>query len=252
MTADRPSSRTRPATGSDATGGTTRRKTTATLDRADSDPFSRGDQRQLKTDAIVAAAARLIHQRGVAGTSLDDVADALGVTKPAVYYYVKNKEELVYLCHTRIAKGQAGAIDDALALEGTGAQKIRAFVERYARFVWAPDSGLPRLWQDNSLGAPKRKEIAKAYFEQSDRLVALIADARRDGSIGDHAPEIVERALVSSILWVPIWYNEKVLGYDQAALLAKLLDVFFTGLTPKQAPRSSRARKPKPLAGQPR
>jgi len=218
-------------------------------ERPSADPFSRGAQRQIKTDAIVDAAAKLIHQRGVAGTSLDDVAEALGVTKPAVYYYVKNKEELIYLCHLRIAGGQAAAIDAALEATGTGAQKIKIFLETYARFVWSPDSGLPRLWQDNSLSGSMRRDVNQAYFKQSDRLVALIDSARRDGSVGDHDPQIVERALVSAILWVPIWYNEKMVSYDQPTLLAKLTDVFFTGLTPKQAPRSGRKPRAKRISG---
>ncbi|MEY2756618.1 MAG: hypothetical protein RIR33_396 [Pseudomonadota bacterium] len=190
-------------------------------------------QHQDKRDAIVAVAAKLIHDHGVAGTSLDDVADALGVTKPSVYYYVRNKEELVALCHLRIASQQAQAIDEALACKGSGIKKIETFIRAYAQFVWSPDSGLPRLWQDNSLGIAKRREVNRAYFAQSDRLVELIRDAEGDGSI--HIPDaaIVERALVSSILWVPIWYNEKKSHYNHNQLLALLMDLFLKGLEPR-------------------
>jgi AcrR family transcriptional regulator len=201
--------------------------------RKKANPFKKNVQHQDKRDAIVAVAAKLIHDRGVAGTSLDDVADALGVTKPSVYYYVQNKEDLVALCHLRIANQQAQAIDHALACNGSGIQKIEAFIRAYARFVWSPDSGLPRLWQDNSMGAAKRREVNRAYFAQSDRLVRLIKDAQHDKSIRAPNAEVVERAMVSSILWVPIWYNEKAAPYDHDELLTLLMELFLKGLEPR-------------------
>ncbi len=195
--------------------------------------FNRGDQHQIKTDAIITAAARLISENGVGGTSLDDVADKLGVTKPSVYYYVNSKEELIFLCHMRIVEQQTLAVDRAIATSGTGADKIKAFIRTYAQFVWSPDSGLPRLWQDSSLNAKRRKEVNKAYLKQAKRIGALIDGGKKDGSLFPHDSEIVERALVSSILWVPIWYNEQSLPYDREKLLEMIIELFFTGLTPK-------------------
>ncbi|MEM8987411.1 MAG: TetR/AcrR family transcriptional regulator [Pseudomonadota bacterium] len=201
--------------------------------KVETDPFSRDDQRQVKVDAIVAAAARLIHDHGVSGTSLDDVADALGVTKPSVYYYVKNKEELVYLCHMRIVERQSNAINIALSTEGSGAEKVKAFIKSYAAFVWAPDSGLPRLWQDTTLKPKKRKAVNKAYFAEADRLIEIINNGISDGSLYPHDAEVMERALLSSILWVPIWYSAKMAAYDEESLLAELMNIFFNGISPK-------------------
>lgn len=209
--------------------------------RTANDPFSRGQQRQAKIERIVTVAAALIQRRGVAGTSLDDVADALGVTKPSVYYYVKSKDDLVRLCHLRIAAHQRRAVDLALACPDDGMHRVRTFIEAYAAFVWGEDSGLPRLWQDGSLGEAHRKEVNRAYFRESERLVAIIAEAARDGSIRAHDPLVVERALVSSILWVPIWFNERRARYDKRLILDEILDLFMHGLLPGDRTTRSRS-----------
>jgi AcrR family transcriptional regulator len=47
---------------------------------------------------VICAAAKAFNARGYHNTSLDDVAAALGVTKPTVYYYVANKEQLLFEC----------------------------------------------------------------------------------------------------------------------------------------------------------
>src|SRR5438034_192170 len=52
-------------------------------------------RRELVENEIYEHAIRLFAERGFAGTSLQDIADALGVTRPALYYYVKSKDELL-------------------------------------------------------------------------------------------------------------------------------------------------------------
>src|SRR5215475_1621084 len=44
---------------------------------------------------VLEAAARLFAQRGFGGTNLQDIADALGISRPALYYYFKSKEEIL-------------------------------------------------------------------------------------------------------------------------------------------------------------
>lgn len=55
-------------------------------------------------DRMLRAAADCFNQKGYSGTSLKDVANRLGLTDPALYYYVRSKEELVYLCYLRAAE----------------------------------------------------------------------------------------------------------------------------------------------------
>ncbi|MFZ0500715.1 MAG: helix-turn-helix domain-containing protein, partial [Steroidobacteraceae bacterium] len=54
--------------------------------------------REIKRDAVIRAAARAFNRKGYHNTSLDDIAAALEVTKPTVYYYVSNKEQLLFEC----------------------------------------------------------------------------------------------------------------------------------------------------------
>ena len=52
----------------------------------------------MKRDAVIRAAARAFNEQGFHNTSLDDIAAALEVTKPTIYYYVTNKEQLLFEC----------------------------------------------------------------------------------------------------------------------------------------------------------
>ena len=66
---------------------------------------------ELQRDRMLKAAASCFNAKGYSGTSLKDVADHLGLTDAALYYYVRNKEELVYQCYLRAAELGREAMD---------------------------------------------------------------------------------------------------------------------------------------------
>src|SRR6516165_10289619 len=59
-------------------------------------PRARARDRGVKREAVIRAAARAFNARGYHNTAIDDIAAALNVTKPTVYYYVANKEQLLF------------------------------------------------------------------------------------------------------------------------------------------------------------
>jgi AcrR family transcriptional regulator len=67
-------------------------------------------RRELIENEIIQHASRLFAERGFAGTSLQDVAEAMGITRPALYYYVKSKDELLARLVTEITQGGAAEI----------------------------------------------------------------------------------------------------------------------------------------------
>ncbi len=75
---------------------------------------------ELQRERILTAAARCFNEKGYSGTSLKDVARHLGLTDAALYYYVRNKEELVYQCYRRAAELGAEALSRAVTDGATG------------------------------------------------------------------------------------------------------------------------------------
>lgn len=74
------------------------------------DNSDRSVRRDLVENEIYDHAARLFAERGFAGTSLQDVADAMGLTRSALYYYVKNKDELLARLVSEITEVPATAL----------------------------------------------------------------------------------------------------------------------------------------------
>ena len=70
---------------------------------------AREEQYELKRRAALEAAANAFNARGFYKTSLEDIAAELSVTKAALYYYFKSKDEILFECHTLAIQAMSNA-----------------------------------------------------------------------------------------------------------------------------------------------
>lgn len=73
-------------------------------------PGSSSVRKELVENQMYETAAKLFAHRGFAGTSLQDIADEMGITRPALYYYVRSKDELLAKLVTEITEGNTAQI----------------------------------------------------------------------------------------------------------------------------------------------
>ena len=90
---------------------------------------------QLQRDRMLKAAAHCFNQKGYSGTALKDVADILGLTDAALYYYVRNKEELVYQCYVRAADVGCDAMDRAIADAQCGFDQVQLYIRYHIEYM---------------------------------------------------------------------------------------------------------------------
>src|SRR5215471_9955509 len=83
-------------------------------------------EREVKREAVIRAAAHAFNRKGYHNTSLDDIAAALDVTKPTVYYYVSNKEELLFQCFLAGVEQIRAAFRTVKQLDLTARERLNA------------------------------------------------------------------------------------------------------------------------------
>src|SRR3954447_913821 len=88
-----------------------------------------------KREAVLKTAAQLFLEKSYSRTSLNDVAERLNITKPALYHYFRNKEEILLECY-RLGTGLiAEILNDIETHCGTGLEKVEAFIYAYANVM---------------------------------------------------------------------------------------------------------------------
>lgn len=116
-------------------------------------------------DEIIAAAARLFAERGIRAVTIDDIASSLGYTKSVVYYYFKNKNQVLWEIFNRIH--EAWLAD------------MKSIVEQDI----APDQKLAALIRQHALNVMGRAEWTAIYFRDQSELTeaqqATVSERKR-------------------------------------------------------------------------
>jgi AcrR family transcriptional regulator len=186
---------------------------------------------ELQRHRLLKAAATCFNQKGYSGTSLKDVADHLGLTDAALYYYVRNKEELVYQCYLRGAELGREAMDRARAEGTNGFQQALLYI-RYHVEVMVGDRGPVAIMSEiPSLKKPHRDEILQISRRHSSEFEKILQLGIEDGSIGQCSVRMTGNAIMGAINWIPKWFHgdaetaEKVLVEFPPLLTRCLLPV---------------------------
>ena len=168
---------------------------------------------QLQKSRMLRAAAQCFNEKGYSGSALRDVADVLGLTDAALYYYVRNKEELVYLCYVRAAELGREAMDAALREDGDSLRQVRAYLERHIEMMVGDRGPIAIMSEIPSLRPEHREEILSLSREHSRRFEAMLDAGVQDGSIRPVDIRMTGNAIMGSINWIPKWYrSDAMLG----------------------------------------
>ena len=162
---------------------------------------------QLQKARMLKAAARCFNQKGYSGTSLRDVADELGLTDAALYYYVKNKEELVYLCYVRAADLGREALERAEDEGQTGMQQILLYFRYHIEMMVGERGPIAIMSEIPSLKPDHRDEVLELSRRHSANFEALLERGIADGSVAACNVRMTGNAIMGSLNWVPKWFH---------------------------------------------
>ena len=157
---------------------------------------SADESREAKRLGILIAAARIFNERGYHRTSVADVAEALGVSKPFLYYYLKNKDDMLFEC-SRIATEQLHSmLDEVRSAKLSGWDRLVRLLRGYAQ-VMTTDFGvcLIRNTAPGFLPPEARDKLWTGRRRLNTEVERIIAQGIADGSIRSCDPKIVSFAL---------------------------------------------------------
>jgi TetR/AcrR family transcriptional regulator len=178
-------------------------------------------QRQSKREALLHEAAAAFNKQGFHGTSLNDIAKKLGVTKAALYTYVPSKEDLLYFCHDWAMDGAFESLEHARGAGGTGLEKLRNTLQHYLEQMLMEGGAFVVLLEENALKPAHAKAIIKRRDEFEVALRSFVTEGIADGSIVPCNEKIAVFLALGALNWVRKWYSPE--GAWSAQLIAESL-----------------------------
>ena len=169
--------------------------------------FDRQLRHQLKRDMLLKVAARCFNEKGTSGTSLKDVARQLGITDAAVYYYVKNKEELIYLCYSRALDIGGAALDRAIEEGQSELEKLQLYIRYQVEAVCGDEGPVAMLSEIPALSKVHKDELLKRSRQHTRRITAIIDAGIEAGEMKADNSAMVSNAILGAVNWVPKWFR---------------------------------------------
>ncbi|HET8846304.1 MAG TPA: TetR/AcrR family transcriptional regulator, partial [Ktedonobacteraceae bacterium] len=132
-----------------------------------------GKRIRLTQKAIVDAAAELFARQGFGATSLDDIAEMLGATKGALYYHIKNKEEILRLIYIIVLNASEEPLRHIVESQISPAEKLCRAIEHQTATAADRSPAMTVFYREHHhLSGPfareiiLRKKVYEQYFEQ--------------------------------------------------------------------------------------
>ncbi len=158
---------------------------------------------------MIRAAAHAFNHKGYHNTSLDDIAAALQVTKPTVYYYVTNKEQLLFECFVAGVEQIRAGFREAKSHALPARERLTAVLRNYAQAM-ASEFGWCMVRVEDQDLSPAMSSHVKAMKSEIDQGIRrLIREGVQDGSIHPCDPKMTAFALAGSLNWIAHWYRGK-------------------------------------------
>jgi AcrR family transcriptional regulator len=168
-----------------------------------------GTRRELVENEMYDHAIRLFAERGFAGTSLQDIADAMGITRPALYYYVRSKDELLAKLAAEVAGGSAAEMAELVARPDLDARgKLRGIARlTVVRLAHQPDRF--RLLIRSEAELPP--EIAESYDASRRAVLKTVIEVVEEGIVAGQLRPVDTRVAALAVIgmcnWVAWWFR---------------------------------------------
>lgn len=189
----------------------------------------RDRERQMKREAVMRTAASMFCERGYTATQMGDVAKELGVTKPTIYYYFKNKEDVLVACFEAGFEMIQATLNQEGESDKNGADRLRDVLIAYGEIL-TQDYGkcTARIsTADLTEESRERVRIEKRRFD--DQVRTLIVDAVADGSLPPCDVKIATFTILSSLNGIGRWYQSDG-KLTPSATARAVVDQLFRGI----------------------
>jgi TetR/AcrR family transcriptional regulator, cholesterol catabolism regulator len=176
---------------------------------------------------IIDAAAEIFHRQGYSDTSVQNVADAVGILKGSLYYYIDSKDDLLYRVLLEVHDAAHTILEEVAAMDDlTPLQKLDAYVRLHVEYNTRNLTKIAVYYHDYKLLAPERRaEIRRQRKLYEDFVLRLIREAQEQGEVAaDLDPAVLSYCLFGALNSVYTWWRPG--GKVSAAQLADTLSRF--------------------------
>ncbi len=186
-------------------------------------------KRKLKRHLILESAVKAFASRGFYGTSMDDIAEELHLTRGSLYYYFRDKEEILALCHLAALEAVLEAAERVRAAGLPPDETLRRLVVEHVRIQVDKFHGTALALEFDALEPKARATVVAARDRYERVLREVLADGIAAGLFRPVDPKLAAFSIFGAINWIGRWYRASGPATPDA-IGEQFAEVFLEGL----------------------
>jgi TetR/AcrR family transcriptional regulator len=163
-------------------------------------------KRQRRRVEILHAALRAFRDKGYHATTLDDIAQQLGVRKTALYHYFPDKEAILHACHREGLEEVAGIVA-AARRRPSFAEQLGHAIREHVRVMTDTLEGSSLALEVSALAPRHQAEVIVARDRYEQALRDIVRRGVAAGEFRAVDPKLAVFAILGAINWVARWYS---------------------------------------------
>lgn len=158
---------------------------------------------------IYRTAAQIILRKGYDATSVNDIANALGMTKAGLYHYINGKKELLFdIMNFGLDELEEEVVIPARAIVDAGA-RLRFMITSHSQLVTRGQGSITILVDEiTALTPAQNRKITQRKREYFDSLRGVLSQLKAEGKLQDVDPTTAAFSLLGMINWLSRWFSQ--------------------------------------------
>ncbi|MCH7874559.1 MAG: TetR family transcriptional regulator [Gemmatimonadetes bacterium] len=164
-------------------------------------------KRRRRRAEILHAALRAFREKGYHATTLDDIADRVGIGNTALYHYFPDKESILYDCHRESLAEVHRLLAEATSQYESAAAQLAYVIREHVRVMTETLEGSPLAFEVSALDPDHQAEVIAERDRYERGLRTIIVRGQRAGEFRSVDPKIATFAILGAINWIARWFR---------------------------------------------
>ncbi len=165
------------------------------------------EKRRRRRAQILSAALRAFREQGYHATTLEHIAERLGVRKTALYHYFPDKEALLYACHLESLAQVHRTVAEARERFTTASEQLAHVIREHVRVMTDTLEGSPLAFETTALAPAHQAEVIASRDAYEHALREMIERGIAAGEFRPVDPKVPVFAILGAINWIARWYR---------------------------------------------
>jgi AcrR family transcriptional regulator len=156
---------------------------------------------------ILKSAAGAFRRLGYHGATVEQIAAALHMKKGNLYYYFRNKEEILFACHQYSLDRLLALLDEIHESRLPPDEKLRSLIVAFVHTILDELHGTALFLNLEALTPAHLKAVIARRDEFDHGMRGVIEEGARSGAFADVDAKLLSFAILGAVNWIPRWYN---------------------------------------------